>query len=123
METSGGVNARITTRDVRLTERAIRESWDLPEDTRQAMVARLGTLISDPATKTRAFLAAAKTLTALSRINLSAVDVAIRAEVHEDLGRRLPEAIRAGIRVMVEAASGSRPERGAKAIGCEEGEV
>ncbi len=55
------------------------------------MVARLETLISDPTTKTRAFLAVAKTLTALSRINLSAMDVAIRAEVHEDLGKRIAE--------------------------------
>jgi len=86
---SGGENVQTTTRDVRLLDRAIRESWDLPEATRQAMVARLGTLISDPTTKTRAFLAAAKTLTALSRINLSVVDVAIRAEVHEDLGKRV----------------------------------
>jgi hypothetical protein len=86
---SGGESATTTTRDVRLLERAIRESWDLPEATRQAMVARLGTLMSDPTTKIRAFLAVAKTLTALSRINLSAVDVAIRAEVHEDLGERV----------------------------------
>ena len=35
----------------------------------------------------------------------------------------LPEAIRAGIVAMVKAASGSRPDRGAKAFGCEEGEV
>ncbi len=88
---SGGENVQTTTRDVRLTERAIRESWDLPEGTRQAMLARLGTLISDPTTKTRAFLAAAKTLIAVSRVNLSAVDVAIRAEVHEDLGERVAE--------------------------------
>ena len=53
------------------------------------MVARLGTIISDPKSKIRAFLAAAKTLTTLSRINLSVVDVAIRAEVHEDLGERV----------------------------------
>ena len=86
---SGGESATSTTRDVRLLERAIRESWNLPESTRQAMVARLGTLMSDPTTKTRAFLAAAKTMTALSRINLSVVDVAIRAEVHEDLGERV----------------------------------
>ena len=57
----------------------------------KSMVARLETLISDPTTKTRAFLAVAKTLTALSRINLSAVDVAIRVEVHEDLGKRVAE--------------------------------
>ena len=43
------------------------------------MVARLGTMIADPETKPRAFLAAAKTLGALSRVNLSVVDVAIRA--------------------------------------------
>ena len=35
----------------------------------------------------------------------------------------LPEAIRAGIVAMVKAASGSRPDRAAKALGCEEGEV
>ena len=35
----------------------------------------------------------------------------------------LPDAIKAGIVAMVKAASGSRPDRGAKAIGCEEGEV
>ncbi|MGO8897080.1 MAG: hypothetical protein ACLQU5_01830 [Isosphaeraceae bacterium] len=35
----------------------------------------------------------------------------------------LSEAIKAGIVAMVKAASGSRPDQGAKAIGCEEGEV
>jgi hypothetical protein len=88
---SGGSNGRFTTRDVRLIERAIRESWDLPEDTRRAMVARLGTMIADPETKTRAFLAAAKTLIALSRVNLSAVDVAIRARSAEDVVERLKD--------------------------------
>jgi len=87
----GSSQPKPTTRDVRLLERAIRESWDLPEDIRRAMLARLGTLISDPATNTRAFLAAAKTLIAVSRINLSAVDVAIRADVHENVEPRLAE--------------------------------
>jgi hypothetical protein len=36
---------------------------------------------------------------------------------------KLPEAIRAGILAMVKATSGSRPDLGAKAIGCEENEV
>jgi hypothetical protein len=35
----------------------------------------------------------------------------------------LPAAIKAGILAMVRAASGSQPDRGARAIGCEEGEV
>ena len=39
---SGGGSGGTTTRDVRLLERVIRESWDIPEDTRQAMLARLG---------------------------------------------------------------------------------
>ena len=87
----GSSQPQPTTRDVRLLERAIRESWDLSEDIRQAMLARLGTLISDPTTKTRAFLAAAKTLIGLSRLNLVAIDVAIRARQQEDLDERLTE--------------------------------
>ena len=55
---SGGESASTTTRDVRLLERTVCESWDLAEDMRQAAVGRLGTLISDPTTKTRAFVAA-----------------------------------------------------------------
>jgi hypothetical protein len=88
---SGGKHARITTRDVRLIERAIRESWDLPEDTRRAMVARLGAVVLDPQSKLRAVLGASKALAGLSRLNLMVVDVAIRAEVHEDLVRRFTE--------------------------------
>ena len=38
----GSSQSQPTTRDVCLAERAIRESWDLPEDTRRAMLARLG---------------------------------------------------------------------------------
>ena len=55
------------------------------------MVARLGTLISGPTTKIRVFLAAAKTLIGLSRLNLVAIDVAIRARQQEDLDERLTE--------------------------------
>ena len=36
---------------------------------------------------------------------------------------KLPEAIRPGILAMVKAASGSQRDRGARAIGYEEGEV
>jgi len=42
METSGyagGGSSQPTIRDVRLLERAIRKSWELPEATRQAMLA------------------------------------------------------------------------------------
>ena len=67
------------TRDVRLVERAVRESWTVSDGARRAMMRRLESVVSDPESKPRAFYAAVKALAALSRINLAAVDVAIRA--------------------------------------------
>jgi hypothetical protein len=67
---SGGGSAGTTTRDVRLLARALAESWDIPEDTRHAMLARLGQVVADPNSKLRAVLSASKTLFSLSRINL-----------------------------------------------------
>src|SRR5262249_19148912 len=72
-----------TTRDVRLPERALRESWDLSLDATAAMIKRLEAIVSDPASKPRAFERASKALMALSRINLTVVDTAIRAR-HAD---------------------------------------
>ena len=73
---------------------------------------------------------------AIPRQSLAASDpqplaqtLARETEIDPDLARvvsawpDLPEAIRAGIGAMVKAASGSQPDRGAKGIGCEEGEV
>ena len=37
---SGGGSEQTTTRDVRLLARALGEHWPIPEDTRQAMLAR-----------------------------------------------------------------------------------
>jgi len=67
---SGGGSAGTTTRDVRLLARALAESWDIPEDTRHAMLARLGQVVADPNSKLRAVLSASKTLFSLSRIKL-----------------------------------------------------
>jgi hypothetical protein len=53
------------------------------------MMRRLERIISDPESKPRAFFAAVKALAALSRINLAAVDVAIRAYQFEDLADRV----------------------------------
>ena len=74
-----------------MLSQALAESWDIPSDTRQAIVERLGMVVADPEAKLRAFLAASKTLAGLSRFNLTVVDVAIRAEVHQDLGERVVE--------------------------------
>jgi hypothetical protein len=68
------------------------------------MLTRLGQVVADPNAKLRAVLAASKTLTALSKINLQVVDVAMRAEVHEDLGRRL-EALEAEAKERADAES------------------
>jgi hypothetical protein len=54
-----------------------------------AMLDRLGTVVKDPQAKLRAVLAAAKVLTSLSRINLTIVDTAIRADLHEQLTERV----------------------------------
>jgi len=48
-------------------------------------------VVADPMAKLRAVLAAAKTLATLSRINLSLVDTAIRAQAHEELEERVTQ--------------------------------
>jgi hypothetical protein len=90
---SGGLGERSVwtsgTRDVRLAERAVRESRTVSDGARSAMMRRLESVVSDPESKPRAFYAAVKALAALSRINLAAVDVAIRALQFEDLADRV----------------------------------
>jgi hypothetical protein len=54
-------------------------------------VDRLGAVVTDPRAKLRAVLAASKALIGLSRVNLSAVDVAIRARSAEDVVERLQD--------------------------------
>src|SRR5262245_29758582 len=88
---SGGDPVPPTTRDVRLLSRALAESWDVPADTRRAIVERLGAVVADPRARLRAVLAASKTLAGLSRINLTVVDVAIRARTHEELEARVAD--------------------------------
>jgi hypothetical protein len=88
---SGGECSQPTTRDVRLVSRALRESWDIPDDTRRAMLDRLGLVVTDPDSKLRAFFIATRTMISLSRLNLQSVDVAIRARVHEELEARVAE--------------------------------
>src|SRR4051794_6745986 len=88
---SGGESVQTTTRDVRLLSRALAESWDIPADTRLAIVERLGDVVKDPQAKLRAVLAASKTLATFSRINLTVVDAAIRARAHEELEARVAD--------------------------------
>jgi hypothetical protein len=101
---SGGDFNQPTTRDVRLLSRALQESWDIPDDTRRAMLDRLGSVVKDPQAKLRAVVAASKVLAGLSRINLTIVDTAIRAELHEQLTDRV-EALEAKFRADQKVAS------------------
>jgi hypothetical protein len=55
------------------------------------MLTRLGSVVTDPKAKLRAVLAAAKTLATLSRINLTLLDTAIRAQAHEELEERVAD--------------------------------
>jgi hypothetical protein len=71
--------------------RTLNEHWPILEDIRPAMLVRLGLVVADPMAKLRAVLAAAKTLATLSRINLSLVDTAIRAQAHEELEERVTQ--------------------------------
>jgi hypothetical protein len=50
---------------------------------------RLERIVSDPESKPRAFFAAVKANAALARLNLAAVDVAIRARQFEDMAERV----------------------------------
>jgi len=89
----GGLGERslwsVGTRDIRLVERALRESWTISDSARTAMIGRLELAVSDPKTRPRAFFSAVKALLAISRINLAAVDVASRAQAAEDLAERV----------------------------------
>jgi hypothetical protein len=77
------------TRDVRLTALALEERWPLSPEAKAAAVRRLEDVVSNPASGPRAFASALKALTALSRLNLAAVDVTLKAKAQEELEERV----------------------------------
>jgi len=79
------------TRDVRLLAMALREQWPMSAEKREIAVKRLEEVVSNPASKPRAFQIALKALISLSRVNLQCVDVAIRARAAEEFDERLKE--------------------------------
>jgi hypothetical protein len=92
---SGEPSAPAPTKDdCKLVDRALREGWPIPEEARQAMIRQLSAVVSEDGMitrKPRLFLACAKSLAGLSRINLSVVDTAIRAKQAEELEERVCE--------------------------------
>jgi hypothetical protein len=91
LERGLGSGCAPNTRDIRLTSLAIREQWPLDPSAKAAAVRRLEEAVRNPATKPRAFHAALKALTSLSRINLQAIGTTINARAQEELAERMAE--------------------------------
>jgi hypothetical protein len=89
----GGLGGSFTpgTRDVRLVALALEERWPMDPTARAAMIRRLEDVATDPTTKPRAFFTAVRAITALSKLNLAAVDTAIRAKQADELADRVDE--------------------------------
>jgi hypothetical protein len=77
--------------DTRLMERAIRESWPIPDDLRPTLVRRLAYIMTSDNSSPREITSAAKALLSASKTNLDAINVAIQADTHETLKSRLDE--------------------------------
>jgi hypothetical protein len=95
-ETSRGSGAGCapmpTKDDCKLIEWACEERWPIPDAARSAMIDQLAGVVTEPDVikkKPRLFLACTKALTALSRLNLSVVDTALRAKAQGELEERL----------------------------------
>jgi hypothetical protein len=87
---SGSTSAPATnTRDVRLLALALEERWPMSPEAREAAVARLEAVVLDRSSKGRAFDRALRALTSLGRLNLAAVDVAMKARAQEELEERV----------------------------------
>ena len=76
-------------KDLRLTARALAESWPVPAALRTKVVKSLETVLTDPEASPRDIASASKALIAASRINLQAVAVGIAADDHEAVKDRL----------------------------------
>ena len=74
--------------ELRLYERALRNGWDVPAETRAEVVRVLAEIVRDGTAKRRERTAAARALLQATRVELEAVRVA-QGVLYEDLARRL----------------------------------
>jgi hypothetical protein len=74
--------------DLRLYERALRNGWDVPAETRAEVVRVLAEIVRDGTAKRRERTAAARALLQATRVELEAVRVA-QGVLYEDLAQRL----------------------------------
>jgi hypothetical protein len=78
-------------KNTRLLELALSERWHVPQEIRGPIVERLKTIALAEDTSPREAVSAAKALLAASRLNLDTIGVAINAETHETLVKRVEE--------------------------------
>src|SRR5262245_50931393 len=78
-------------RDTRLVERALREHWPIPEESRGPLVRRLLGIVLDREASPREVTSAARAILAASKLNLESVAATMRAQEHEELIARVEE--------------------------------
>jgi hypothetical protein len=81
--------------DAKLAERALRNGWNVPEELKGPLIARLNELAmsTDPAIGAREKISAAKVLLLADKLGLESIRTAIVADNHDGLVQRL-EAIK-----------------------------
>jgi hypothetical protein len=89
--TLGGGTRSQRMKDTRLVERAIAESWPIPNDLRPRLIKRLSRIMGDKNNSPRERVSAAKALLSASKVNLDAITVAMQADTHENITERLKE--------------------------------
>jgi len=77
--------------EAKLAERALRHGWDVPEELKGPLIARLNELAmsTDVAIGTCEKISAAKVLLLADKLGLESIRVAIVADVHDGLVERL----------------------------------
>ena len=76
-------------KDLRLTAKALAESWPVPAKLRTKVVRSLEAVLENPEASPRDISMASKALIQASRVNLQAVAVAIAADDHENCKARM----------------------------------
>ena len=77
--------------EAKLAERALRHGWDVPEELKGPLIARLNELAmsTDPAIGSREKISAMKVLLLADKLGLESIRVAIVADDHDGLVERL----------------------------------
>jgi hypothetical protein len=100
---SGGRSARRRRRS-RLTERALREHWRVPEAKRALLMERLFGIVENSETKPRELISAFKAILAAGKNNLQSVSATIKARDHRELEKMMTD-----IEKRLDARDGIKP--------------